>query len=58
MNLIWQKQESPGEDVVILACVILIQYRPVTDRQTDEHADRYADNGYYSAIHICDADML
>ena len=26
---------SNGEDVVILACVVLIQYHSVTDRQTD-----------------------
>jgi len=40
---------SIGKDCLILACVILIQYQHVTDRQTPD-GDRHADHGYSSAV--------
>jgi len=37
------------KDCLILACVILIQYQHVTDRQTPD-GDMHADHGYSSAL--------
>ena len=40
---------SDGEEIMTLAFFILIQYRSVTDRQTDGRTDGHSSSGYTSA---------
>ena len=49
---------SGGKEIMTLAFFILIQYRSVTDRQTDGRTDGHLCSGYTSACIACYANAL
>ena len=49
---------SDGGEIMTLAFFVLIQYRSVTDRQTDRRTDGHLCSGYTSACIACYANAL
>ena len=49
---------SDGEEIMTLAFFVLIQYRSVTDRQSDRRTDGHSSSGYTSACIACCANAL
>jgi len=49
---------SDSEEIMTLAFFVLIQYRSVTDRQTDGQTDGHLCSGYTSACVACYANAL
>ena len=47
-----------GEEIMTLAFFVLIQYRSVTDRQTDGRTDGHLCSGHTSACIACYANAL